>query len=210
MSGDMSGFISNLVTLAAVVLGAVLATAGSLVTNWIEARSERERRQRDAARFFGEVLASASTIARFASESRAVGDPYGSVTLRLLRVARSELQVYERNRERLFDIPDTDLRARVHLHVLQQTVPLESIIENSVQIAAIDDELKLLTDLDPTNDPSPKRVEDLTTRRAAMHERRMGAFDQLDRILAKNDDVVKGLKPLAGTDFSAFAKAADV
>lgn len=210
MRDDMFGFVSNLDTLAAVALGAVLATVGGIVASQIEVRAERRRRARDSARFFGEILASASTIARFASESRAVGDPYGPVTLRLLRVARSELQVYERNRERLFDIAETDLRARVHLLVLQQTVPLESIIENTVQIAAIDDELKLLTDMDPTNDPSPKRVADLNARRAALHDRRAAAFDQLDRMIARSDDVLKGLRPLAGTDFTAFAKAADV
>jgi hypothetical protein len=43
-----------------------------------------------------------------------------------------------------------------------------------------------------------------------MHERRVAAFDQLDRSIAKSDEILKGLKPLAGIDFSAFAKAADV
>lgn len=210
MRDDMFGFVSNLDTLAAVALGAVLATVGGILANQVEARADRRRRARDSARFFGEILSSAATIARFASESRAIGDPYGPVTLRLLRLARSELQVYDRNRERLFDIADTDLRARVHLFVLQQTTPLESVIETSGQIADIDAELHLLDDSDPANDPSPKRIAELTSRRTTLQDRRGLAFDQLDRIIAKCPDVLGGLKPIAGSDFTAFARAADV
>jgi len=49
-------FIGNLDTLLAVMLGALLATFGALVSELIQNRLGQKRRQRDAARFFAEIL----------------------------------------------------------------------------------------------------------------------------------------------------------
>lgn len=210
MRDDIFGFVSNLDTLAAVALGAVLATVGGIVASQIEARAERKRRARDSARFFGEVLASADTILHAASDSRKIGDPYGAVTLRMLRMVRSEFGVYERNRERLFDIPDPDLRAKIHLHALLVLSPLDGILDHSAEISLINAELGRLDDSDPTNDPSPKRTQDLRERLASHTAAREASFDAINRVSTKINAILEALKPLAKVDFSAFAKAAEI
>ena len=142
MRSENFEFVSNLDTLAAVVLGALLATAGGLVAEHYEDQIERKRKERDAARFFGEILASIDEILDFAFESQKIGDPWGAVTVQMFRTAHREAEVYERNRERLFDVCDPPLRARIHRHFLLETFPLESIVELSEEIQALETTLK--------------------------------------------------------------------
>ena len=130
-------FVGNLDTLLAVVVGAMLATIGGLVGEHYEDIIERRRRQRDAARFFGEILGSIDALVDRALHSQKFGDPWGPVTMRLFRTAMREAEVYDRNRERLFDIQDVELRARIHYHVISEIFPLEAIIEGSDHIARI-------------------------------------------------------------------------
>lgn len=141
MRPEQFEFVTNLDTLAAVVLGALLATAGGLVAEHYEDQIERRRKERDAARFFGEILASIDEILDFAFQSQKIGDPWGPVTIRMFRTARRESEVYERNRERLFDIHDPSLRARIHRHFLLESFPLEAIVDYCDEIGAIENEL---------------------------------------------------------------------
>ena len=152
MRPEIFDFIGNLDTLLAVVLGAVLATLGGLTANWIEERRQRKRREKDAARFFGEVLASIDLIVFGASESRKIGEPYGPITMRMLKGARREIEVYERNRERLFDLSDPALRARIHIAVLRLSLPIDSALEAHDEILRLQDQLAPNRDTDPTND----------------------------------------------------------
>ena len=78
-------FISNFNTLWAVFLGAILATLGGFVATQAEWILERKRRERNAAIFFGELLTTMNIILTIADETRAVGDPYGPIALRMLR-----------------------------------------------------------------------------------------------------------------------------
>lgn len=130
-------FVGNLDTLAAVVVGALLATVGGLIAEHYEDIIERRRRQRDAARFFGEIMGSIDALVDRAIHSQKFGDPWGPVTMRLFRTAMREAEIYDRNRERLFDIQDVELRARIHVHVVSEIFPLEAIIEGSERIAQI-------------------------------------------------------------------------
>lgn len=134
-------FVGNLDTLLAVVVGAMLATIGGLIGEHYEDIIERRRRERDAARFFGEVLGSIDALVDRALHSQKFGDPWGPVTMRLFRTAMREAEVYDRNRERLFDIRDVELRSRIHIHVISEIFPLEAIIEGSDRIAAITEAL---------------------------------------------------------------------
>src|SRR5690349_1239573 len=93
-------FLGNLDTLLAVVIGAVLATGGALIADTIKEATGRAQKERDAARFFGEILTSIDLVLDAAFESQSIGDPWGSVTRRLFRAARDEAGVYERNREK--------------------------------------------------------------------------------------------------------------
>ena len=143
MRGSIFDYVGNLDTLIAVVVGAVLATSGALVAELIQDRLNRRRRERDAARFFGEIMTSIDRILDTAVETKAVGEPWGPVTRRLFRMALREAAVYERNRERLFDIRDIDLRARIHRHMLTTTFPVDAIVDYSEELDAIRDELMM-------------------------------------------------------------------
>ncbi len=137
MNRPIFDLIGNLDTLIAVTIGAVLATLGALFAELIEDRMDRKRRERDTARFFGEILSTMGRTIDMAVASQKIGDPWGMVTQRMFRMAQREASVYERNRERLFDIGDMELRTRIHTHFLTEMFPLEAIIDNCAAIGAI-------------------------------------------------------------------------
>ena len=88
-------------TVWAVILGAVLATIGGFLSTTFEASSRRREREHGAALLFGEILSVLELIIGMARAARGRGDPYGTWTMRLLRVVRREAETYERNRESL-------------------------------------------------------------------------------------------------------------
>jgi hypothetical protein len=139
MKSQQFEFISNLDTLAAVVLGAAVATIGGLLAEHYEDIIERRRRERDAARFFADILSSIDAILDMAFRSQTIGDPWGPVTVRMFKTALREAEVYERNRERLFDIADPGLRAAVHRHFLFEAFPLEALVDSTDMIVSLED-----------------------------------------------------------------------
>ena len=141
MRPSVFDFIDNLDTLLAVIIGAVLATGGAMVAELVQDRLGRKRKARDAARFFGEILTSVDRVLERAVGSLKFGDPFGSVSKRLFRTASEETSVYERNRERMFDIHDIELRRLIHTHFLEQTVPLVAMLEYWDDVDAIEKEL---------------------------------------------------------------------
>ena len=88
LNPDDYDFISNFSTVGAIVLGSLLATLGGLAATQLEWRFERQRRERQAALFFGEVLSTLLVILQIAKQTKGRGDPYGPITLRMLRQAR--------------------------------------------------------------------------------------------------------------------------
>ncbi len=192
-------FISNLDTLAAVVLGALLATAGGLVAEHYEDQIERRRRERDAARFFGEVLATVDGVLDFAINSQKIGDPWGSVTCRMFKTAHRESQVYERNRERLFDIRDTVLRAHVHRHLITEMFPLEAIIDYNEEIARIETAL--------AEDPAiaPARAAGMRDRAQELREVRVRTLEVLLEERLKAPEISAALGKVAGVKFGLAA-----
>lgn len=144
MNKSVFDYVGNLDTLLAVVVGAMLATLGALFAELIQDRMNRRRRERDAARFFGEIIGSIDRLVLLAVESQKFGDPWGPVTRRMFKAALHEAELYERNRERLFDIRDVEVRKAVHAHFLNKMFPLEMMVETSDEI--IDMERELLDD----------------------------------------------------------------
>lgn len=191
-------FVGNLDTLLAVVVGAMLATIGGLVAEHYEDVIERRRRQRDAARFFGEVLGSIDALVDRAIVSQKYGDPWGPVTMRLFRTAMREAEVYDRNRERLFDIQDTDLRARIHYHVVSEIFPLEAIIEGSERIAEIDEYL------DDGGAMSEERRRKLQERLEVWLNSRKTGLDFIKNEREKTPDICRALERLARVSFSKY------
>src|SRR5579864_4075349 len=135
-------FISNFNTLWPIVLGALLATAGGLAGGQLEYFLESRRREKDAALFFAEVLSTLKIILDLAADTRKIGDPYGPITLRMLRSARREIDIYERNRETLYALRDGDLRARIHTAILRLTMPLDGLFDATSAIETYSTQLR--------------------------------------------------------------------
>lgn len=143
MRNSVFDFIDNLDTLLAVVLGAMLATGGALLAELIQDRLGQKRRERDAARFFGEILASVDLVLDRAFKSLDLGERWGDVSQRLFKTALDEAAIYERNRERLFEIRDMTLRREIHVHFLTEIVPLTALIDICNDINALEKELQV-------------------------------------------------------------------
>ncbi len=196
---DDFDFISNFSTLWAVFLGAVLATAGGLAGSQLERILERGQRQRDAALLFGEILSTLRLILDLACQSRSVGDPYGPITMRFLRAARRELDIYDRNREMLYALHDPLLRARIHREAVSITMPLDGIFDSTREIETITAQLK-------ANLPDEERKE-LERRIATIKENRDGGFDFIKEKAGEILAVIKDLEPYAHQSFDKLANA---
>ena len=198
MRGSIFEFVGNLDTLIAVVIGAILATGGALFAELIQDRLNRRRRERESARFFGEVLSSIDRILDFAFHSQTIGEPFGSVTRRLFRTALREAGVYERNRERLFDIRSMSLRTRIHSHFLVETFPIEAIIEYCEELDALEELLRV------DGQPSAQ-TEELNKRADDLRERLSQATESLRKEHAKTCDICDELEKLAGVKFEHYS-----
>ena len=99
-------------TLWAVAAGAVLATVGGFIATQLEAYVRRRERERSAALLFGEILSALETITAVAQQARSHGEPYGPLTLRLIRAAQRETETYSANRTLLYDLRNAEIRIR--------------------------------------------------------------------------------------------------
>jgi hypothetical protein len=196
----MFDFVGNLDTLLAVVVGAALALIGGVLSEHYEDAIERRRRERDAARFFGEILGSIDALVDRAIHSQKFGDPWGPVTMRLFRTAMREAEVYDRNRERLFDIQDMELRSRIHVHVISEIFPLEAIIEGSDRIAAITERL------DDGPVLSDEKRQKLQERLAVWLNSRETGLEFIDSERKKTSDLCRGLERLARVSFTQIER----
>lgn len=189
-------FISNLDTIIAVVIGAVLATGGALIAEIWQDKLGRGRRERDAARFFGEIVSSAGQIFDLACRSQTIGERWGPVTLNFYKVALREAAIYERNRERLFDLQDMELRFALHGHVLRFTVAIESCIDLSEEIEEAEARVSSSDGVsDAERDKLKEQIEALRARREA----------SLDAAEARREvapEMLSQLEQIAGARFS--------
>jgi hypothetical protein len=201
VNAEAFDFLQNLDTVWAIVIGAVLATAGGITASQLEHRVDTSRSKRQAALFFGEIMAMLGIVVTSAERAKRIGDPFGPVTMRLLRTVRREIDVYDRNRERLFEIPDPALRARIHMVLLRATMGVEGAVEAAEEVTAIETELKL----NPTM--SKEQRCHLEARLADQKSRREGGFEFLIDSAAQARDLTKELEPVAGVDFTALARA---
>lgn len=195
MRGEAFDFISNFSTLGQVVLGAFLATGGGLVANQLEWRALTRRRERNAALFFGEVLSTFVVILKRADATKKIGDPYGPITIRMLRSARREIDIYERNRENLLDLHDARLRARVHSVAIRHGMILDGIFDSSQEIASAEVQLRSRNLDEADRGELVARVEQMKNRRDAGYEFMMETVTEIGNVL-------KDLSPIAGHEFA--------
>lgn len=201
IKAEQFDFISNLDTLTAVVAGAVLATAGGFIGTQIEHRVDTKRRERQAALFFGEIMALLGVTVAAAQRARGIGDPFGPVTMRLLRMIRRELDVYDRNRERLFELSNPAIRARIHTTLLRTMMGVEGALESAAEVAEIQTEIQTNPDM------SEARREHLDARLAERLRLRDGGFDFLVEASGQAGRLTKELEPIARVDFEKLVKA---
>jgi hypothetical protein len=193
MFGEIFDASSSQSAVWAVILGALLATAGGFVATQMERIVEQRRRERNAALFFGELLTTLQIILRFTKSTHGRGDPYGPITLRMLRSAGKEIEIYDRNRESLFDLRHHHLRARIQTLVIRLTMPIESVFDASTEISNY--QMKLTIAL------GPDTRREMESRLASLIEQRDNAFEFIMEMAAEIPDIVVDLKPLAGHDF---------
>jgi hypothetical protein len=201
MKPEAYDFLNNLDTVWAIVIGAVLATAGGLLATWIERRIERRQREMNAALFFGEMLSTLDVLLEFGAQARNIGDPYGPITLRMLRAARREIEIYDRNRESLFFLSNAHLRARIHTIILRLTMPLDSVFDFTQEIALTQAQLKALPAADTDREEVVRRLEDL-------RQRRDSAFDFVTENARQLKPAIADLEPIARQSFGQLAQVA--
>ena len=121
--------------------------------------------------------------------------------MRLLRMIRRELDVYDRNRERLFELRDPALRARIHVTLLRTMMGVEGALESAAEVGLIEAELKI----NPTM-PAPQR-EHLQARLSDQAMRRDDGFDFLTQASEQAAKLIRELEPIARVDFETLVKA---
>ena len=177
------------------MIGALLATVGGFVASQVEWVIRRRERERSAALLFGELLTMIKLIMRLAEETRGRGDPYGPVTMRFLRAAQRETEIYDRNRETLFDLRDAAIRARIHTLVARITFSLEGVSDVSAEIAT-----ERIAGASEQDDPARSQAEH---RLITLQQNRQAAFEFALEATQQIDSVLSVLAPLAKHAFDA-------
>jgi hypothetical protein len=127
--------LGNASTLGGVVVGAVVATLGSFAAAWWERRLLRREREADAALVFGELLRTLSLQMSVLRAAHAHGDPFGPITIRMARALRREVEIYDRNRERLYTVRDAALRPQASALMARLTFALDRVLDNTEALA---------------------------------------------------------------------------
>jgi hypothetical protein len=195
MRSEAFDFITGLGTLWQIVLGAGLATGGGLLANQLEWRVHTRRRERNAALFFGEILSGFAIIMARAHETKQIGEPFGPVTMRVLRQARREIEIYERNRESIVDLRDGALRARIYALVHRLAMPLDGLFDAAQEIGVLEAQLRSRGLDAEDRSEMERRVADLKERRDAVYE-------FIREKTADIENVLCTLAPLAGQSFA--------
>ena len=123
----------------AMIIGAFLASIGGFFVAWLLDRMERKRQERSIALVCLDLIASLGVLAQLAKDARARGNRYGAFTIRLVRSCMRDLDVYERNRERIADISDPGVRAEIYQCMGRMTLAVEGVLAESEFIAANDE-----------------------------------------------------------------------
>lgn len=201
MVSDTFGFLTDQSTLMAVVLGAILATIGGFVATAMERYLDRREKEQNAALFFGEILSSLAIILRFADETKKIGDPYGPVTMRMLISARNELNLYDRNREQVFSIRDSDLRARLQTLLIRISMPIDGIIDGTEELKVLREKLR--------GERDPEERADLEALIATGETRREAGYEFIIERASELKGVIDGLSPIAKHNFDRLERVAN-
>lgn len=181
-------------TLLAVILGAALATVGGFSERQFERLIQRREKERSAALMFGEILNAMRLILRLADEARGRGDPYGPITLRFIRGAKREADIYDRNRETLLDLRDPNIRARISVLIARLSFSFDGVLDAHGEVTAAEQNLRTF----PPNDPARAEIE---AQIATCKEVRKTAFDFTIESAREIMPLLDLLTPLAKHNF---------
>lgn len=156
----------------AMIIGAFLASLGGFFVAWLLDRMERKREERSIALVCLDLLSSLGVLTKLAKDARARGNPYGPYTIRLVRSCMRDLDVYERNRERIADISDPNVRAEIYQCMARLTLAVEGVLAESEIIAGTDEAIAAARAKGDT-----ARAEALTEERSERGARRDASFD---------------------------------
>jgi len=187
-------------TLLAVVLGALLATAGGFSERQVERMVQRREKEQSAALLFGELLSAMRVMMRLGNEARGRGDPYGPVTLRFVRSILREIEIYNRNRETLLDLRNPRVRAGVSVLIARLSFSLDGVGDATGEITSLERNLFALGDGDPARPALERSI-------AALKEARHAAFDFAVETASEITPLLASLAPLARHDFGATQSA---
>jgi hypothetical protein len=111
-------------------------------------------------------------MTNLAREARGRGDPYGPLTMRLITTCRRDLEVYQRNRERIADISDPEVRSQIYTLMVRISMALDGIVSETEMVATIDQAIE--TARAGGND---NKVDGMMRDRGARATRRDASFD---------------------------------
>jgi hypothetical protein len=180
---------TSMQTFVAVILGAFLAALGGFAATQLNIRIDRSRRAKDAALLSGEILAGVATLLRLAEEASLQGSFLDPLSSRLLSFARREIDVYDRNRELLFSLADSALRARLHSFIVRLSIPLDRLA----------DDLPRYKELCSTNPTSSQLAAELQKEMQATFNYLMESRKMIPELLAL-------LQPLARNKFDTYSR----
>jgi hypothetical protein len=185
----------------AILLGAFLASAGGFFVTWLLDRMERKRQERSIALVCLDLMASLSVMTSLANGARGRGDPYGPFTMRLVRGCVRDVDVYERNRERIADISDPSIRAEIYQCMTRMTLALDGILSETDLIVKLDETLAEPHGLNET------KFEELTKQRAERIWRRDGSFDfMMDTVRELGEPLAAKLRAIAKSSPQSLAE----
>ena len=110
-----------------------------------------------------------------------------------------EADIYNRNRETLFDLRDAELRARIHTLVLRIVMPADGVFDTTNEIAHVEGLLK-----------APGLIEsermELETRLERLKQSRVSSFDTVVESSTQLKSVVRQLEPIAKYSYGNLDK----
>jgi hypothetical protein len=164
----------------AMLLGAFLASLGGFSVAWVLDRMERKRQERSIALVCLDLLTSLSVMTNLARDARARGEPYGPLTMRLIHGCRRDLEVYERNRERIADISDPAVRSQIYTCMVRVTMAIEGVLAESETLAGMNDTIE------DARAGGSSKLDDLIRDREARNVRRDASFDFMVSTMNEN------------------------
>ena len=156
----------------AMIIGAFLASTGGFLVAWLLDRMERKRQERSIALVCLDLLTSLSVLTNLAKGARSRGTPYGPFTLRLVRSCMRDLDVYERNRERIADIADPNVRAEIYQCMARMTLAVDGVLGETAVIVSAEGEIDAAR-----SRGDAAKVEEIAKDRLDREERRDASFD---------------------------------